>query len=128
MNPALALQQEFADALENRGVLLSGDGKAEEAIADFDAAITLSPGDVKLRENRANTPLTLGRYSEARNEFDSALKIDLGNPALYLGRGRANPFLQNFVASIKDIKVAVHSWPFESLSCHLASHCPPPRA
>lgn len=65
----------------------------------------------KFRENRANALLTLGRYSEALDEFDSALKIDSGNPEFYLGRGRAHLFLQNSDTSIEDFKIPVRLRP-----------------
>ncbi len=60
----------------NRGILLACNGNSRGALEDFDRALALNPGYVKVYVHRANIYATLGDYDRALADYDQALKID----------------------------------------------------
>jgi predicted negative regulator of RcsB-dependent stress response len=64
-----------AKAHSRRGDALLLLGKAEDALAAFDAALALTPGDAYILCNRATALLALGRKDEARADFTKAATV-----------------------------------------------------
>lgn len=61
-------------ALFRRGNALYEMGRAQDSLADFDAALALDPGAVDAWTNRARSKLALRRYEEALRDSDEALR------------------------------------------------------
>jgi len=85
----------------NRGTELGHLGRYDEAIADFDKAITAHPYDF-MYGNRATAYYFLGRYQEALRDFDRAIALNPGNPNSYNGRALTYRALGNFTAAQED--------------------------
>ena len=73
--------QAYADALEKAGRL-------KAALAAYDKAVALDPGNIVAHLGRGITLQTLDRFQEALAAFDQALTLP-GNDAAHLGRGIA---------------------------------------
>ena len=73
------LPDERARALFDRGVALDELGRSDQAIADYTAALKLVPAMPAALNNRANAYRRLGRFAEARRDYEASLTA--GNPA-----------------------------------------------
>jgi tetratricopeptide (TPR) repeat protein len=71
----IASGRAFADARNLLGLALAMVGKREEALAEFDLALSLNPRYVEAHLNRALTLNELGRYDEAAAAFQSAQEL-----------------------------------------------------
>jgi protein O-GlcNAc transferase len=70
---AVALKPDFAEAHNDRGVILAAQGKLGEAVAGFERAVALKPGYVEARNNLAAALRQLGRLDEAVMHFEHVL-------------------------------------------------------
>jgi tetratricopeptide (TPR) repeat protein len=82
---AVSLEPGFY-AIHGRGSALRLLGRHADALADFDLALKLRPGDVAAIANRASALQDLGRHTEALEGFDRALSLRPGMPVLLLNR------------------------------------------
>jgi tetratricopeptide (TPR) repeat protein len=62
-------------ALHGRASALHMLGRCVEALADFDAALRLRPGDMAATANRSHVLQALGRYDEALDGYNRVLKL-----------------------------------------------------
>ncbi len=69
-------EAETAEDWVNYGNLLYSQGKYEEAIPYYDAAIEMSPSYIRPWYNKGNALYVLGRYEEAIKCYDKILEID----------------------------------------------------
>lgn len=74
-------------ALFRRGNDLLGQGRAAEALADFDAALRAAGGHPDILNSRGIALQMLGRPAEALAAFDGALVFAAGNPLIHANRG-----------------------------------------
>ena len=77
-------------------------GRPEQALEDYNRAITLKPQVAAGYLGRANTLQILGRYEESIEDYDRALEIksDLANA--YINRGSAHSHLGKYEKAIAD--------------------------
>jgi protein O-mannosyl-transferase len=61
-------------ALNNLALVLAGLGRQRDALAHYQHALRLKPGDPVIRNNYSNALLEIGRLSEALDEIDLALR------------------------------------------------------
>jgi tetratricopeptide (TPR) repeat protein len=78
---------ELARLHTNRGVELKRKGDLDGAIADYDQAIRLNPGDHFAFNNRGNTWRDKGDLDRAIADYSEALRLDPGYTAVYINRG-----------------------------------------
>lgn len=74
-------------ALLNRGVAHKNSGNLEMAVADYSAALELSPSDALLYSNRGNAYRELNRPAEAMNDINRSIELNPENPAAFYVRG-----------------------------------------
>ncbi|MEQ9519639.1 MAG: tetratricopeptide repeat protein [Parvibaculum sp.] len=74
-------------ALLNRGVAYKNTGNLEMAIADYSAALKLSPDDALIYSNRANAYREQGRVEDALNDISKSISLNPDNPAAFYVRG-----------------------------------------
>lgn len=67
---ALASRPDFVEALDNLGNILLKQRRITEAIASYDKALALQPGDANVRYNRSIALLTHGDLPRAWQEYD----------------------------------------------------------
>lgn len=96
----------LAAALNNRGLVLSNDGRFEPALADFDAALTLRPEDPQLHGNRGNLLLRMGRLVDALNAHDRAVELAPEDPTGYYNRAFGHLALGERDAAERDLATA----------------------
>jgi protein O-mannosyl-transferase len=73
---AIAVTRDNTYALNNYGVALELDGRAEEALAWYREAVRISPGHVQAQYNIGNLLDKLGRPEAARVELLKAVQLD----------------------------------------------------
>ena len=71
---AAALNPDFHEAWNSRGIALRDLGRYEEALACYDKAIEIKP-DYFVWDNRGDVLRNLGRYEEALASYDKAIEI-----------------------------------------------------
>jgi tetratricopeptide (TPR) repeat protein len=86
---ALELRPEYFVARYNYALALAGTGRGQEAITQFTALIHFNPRDAESLFNRGNQLLAAGRAEQALRDFDAALAVAPGEPALREARERA---------------------------------------
>jgi len=85
----LARKPGDANALLSRGAALAALGRAEPALADFDACLAQAPAHPVAHYNRGNALSDLGRYEEAIAAFDRRLAAAPDHAKAWNNRGRA---------------------------------------
>ncbi len=86
-NRALALKQQYPEALCNRGHACCALGRPDEALAGYDRAIALAPGFYEAHAGRSKALSTLGRHQEALASCERWLKLDPQNVDGWCRRG-----------------------------------------
>jgi tetratricopeptide (TPR) repeat protein len=83
-------------ALHGRASALHMLGRSAEALADFEAALRLRPGDMAATANRSHVLQTMGRYDEALEGYDRILQLRPGFAAILYSRSNALQELGRF--------------------------------
>jgi tetratricopeptide (TPR) repeat protein len=76
-----------AEVLNNRGMMLTGANRHEEALANFDAALALNPDFVEAHNNRAVVLVAIKRRDEALLSYGRALVLRPGMIRVLNNRG-----------------------------------------
>lgn len=102
---------EQASDAKSEGNKLFGDGRYEEAIAQYDLALQLAPemsSSVELRSicygNRGICFLKLGKYEETIKECTKALELNPSYMKALVRRGEAHEKLEHYEEAIADMK------------------------
>jgi len=77
----------YAGAYSNRGIARARLGHNDEAIADFDKAISLAGPTANFLLHRANHFLNLRRFAEALRDYDKVIELEKGNEEAHYHRG-----------------------------------------
>jgi tetratricopeptide (TPR) repeat protein len=85
----MAIRDRNAGAWYHRGQALCSDGRFDEAVACYDRALELSPGDPLLWKRRGFALIKAGRYREAAASFDRALALDPDDTTAWQRKGYA---------------------------------------
>jgi tetratricopeptide (TPR) repeat protein len=104
---AISLDPNFADAYYNSGFIKLNQGYYEEAIADFDIVLSISPND-KAYFYKGRALIGLYKFEEAAVEFTMAIEL---NPDFYYAyNNRGNVFFQlgNYQAAINDFDAVIN--------------------
>src|SRR5260370_694412 len=73
---AVLLDPDFAEAHNDRGVILAANGLFEDALSCFELAVVLNPGYLEARNNLGHILGTVGRRDDAIAQYETALTID----------------------------------------------------
>jgi GT2 family glycosyltransferase/Flp pilus assembly protein TadD/glycosyltransferase involved in cell wall biosynthesis len=79
LNRALASKSDYAEALYERGLVLSLMGNRKEAISDFERLLQLRPGDSRALNNLGCLRCAAGNATEGERRFREAVRIDPEN-------------------------------------------------
>ena len=91
----------------NRGILRLRRNLVEEAVADFDRAITLDPNQPEAYLNKGAALIRRQNPAEAVQLFTASLDRNTSRPALaHYGRAVANEALGNLAAAYRDYRRA----------------------
>ncbi len=94
-------------AYNNRGLFLQQQGKAQEALNDFNKAIELDPAFATAYTNRGFTNQGLGNLAAAEADFTKALSLEPGNPLFTSLRGTCRLSQGNVRGAIEDYTQAL---------------------
>jgi len=103
----IAVAPDNADALRQRGRLLSRLTRHEEALADLRQAAALRPQDAELLIDCAQTQMVLADYKAAAATLDKALAVDPQSTTGHFIRGVARSELGQYEAALQDIDAAL---------------------
>jgi tetratricopeptide (TPR) repeat protein len=81
------LKPDHAEVLNSRGMMLTDMNRHEDALASFDAALSLNPDFVEAHNNRAVVLAAVKRPDEALLSYDRALALSPGLTAVLNNRG-----------------------------------------
>jgi superkiller protein 3 len=113
---ALKIDPGFGEAHNNLGILLTKQGRTDEAVAEYRKAIELNPNRAELYNNLGNLLATQGRPDEAIGQFQKALAVDpdyteahfnLAN--LFLAQGRWDEAIEHYQQALKQMPDSVHA-------------------
>ena len=93
---ALALQEDDADALFNKGVVLGRLEQHAKALAAFERAITFHPDHVGAWYNKGIALGNLGRYTEALAAYDQAITLQPDYAIAWDSKGSALMSLERY--------------------------------
>lgn len=99
-NPDVALQgctaviasgqlsgEDLAKALNNRGLAYSNKANYDQAIQDFDRALSLKPDTVEALNNRGLAYEQKGDFDRAMQDYDEAIRLQPGYASAFNNRG-----------------------------------------
>jgi lipoprotein NlpI len=90
------LDPKFAQAHNNRGVVLQNFGRYTDALDSFDRAIALESNFSDAHVNRGNALRHLQLYDDALVAYDKALALNSHLPQAWLGRGNVFSELKRY--------------------------------
>lgn len=92
--PSPAAQRDEVAALNNRGIELQKANQREEALAQFDKALSLKSDDITALTCRGSVLMDLGRFEAALASYDKLLSIRPNDVSALNMRGLASESLQ----------------------------------
>ena len=105
-----------AVAYNNRGEAYSVSGKHVKAIADFNKAIQLQPGDPSVYYNRGSVYKILVKYRETIADFNKAIELDPLYTQAYNNRGNVYLILEKYQEAMADFDKAIEIDPGHALA------------
>ncbi len=104
---ALSLRPDYADAYNNRGIVLHASKRFDEALANYDRALKLHPRYVDAFLNRGATLYELGRFEESLESCDRAIALSPDCAEAHYNRGNALKGLCRFDAAVASYERAL---------------------
>jgi tetratricopeptide (TPR) repeat protein len=92
----IAARPDFFDAVYLLGLVQSRRGKKDAALASYDGALNLQPGNAVVHLNRANLLGDLGRYNEALAVYDRCLQLRPNFAEAHFNRGNVLQTLNRY--------------------------------
>ena len=93
------------------GGLLWEGGKAEKAVAAYDATIRLLPDYAEVYNNRGNIKSGLGSHDAALDDYNEAIRLNPNFAEVYSNRGAMKFRLGEHAAALTDLNEAIHLQP-----------------
>lgn len=111
MDLALGIEPGMFQAHYNRGLVLKGLARMDEAVISFDVAIRLHPGFAAAYCNKANVLKSLNRLDEALASYDRAIALDGRLAEAYNNRGAIFQMRGDFDAALRNYTTALELRP-----------------
>jgi protein O-GlcNAc transferase len=119
---AVTLDPDFAEAHNDRGVILAANGLFTDALSCFERAIALKPGYNEARNNFGRGLRSLGRLDEASVQFELVLKNTPASPIAHFNLASVLEMAGNRLAAEQHYRSAISVRPdFVDAHIHLAS-------
>ncbi|MBE9537226.1 MAG: tetratricopeptide repeat protein [Proteobacteria bacterium] len=104
---AIEINPQYRDALNNRAVAYTGEGKYLMAIQDLDKALKLDSNDAISYSSRGNAYFRLGDMKKAINNYSKAISVAPQFVDAYNNRGFVNYTLKNMAQARFDFHKAI---------------------
>lgn len=119
---AVALDPDFAEAHNDRGVILAANGLIADAIPCFERAVALNPGYNEARNNLGRGLRSAGRFDEATTQFELILKSTPDSPVAHFNLASVLAQAGQYPGAEKHYRIATSLRPdFADAHLHLAS-------
>jgi protein O-GlcNAc transferase len=119
---AVALDPKFAEAHNDRGVILAANGLFADALPCFERAIALQSGYHEARNNLARGLRSIGRLDEATKQFELVLKGMPDSPIAHFNLASMLELTGETLAAERHLQSAISLRPdFIDAHLHLAS-------
>jgi protein O-GlcNAc transferase len=119
---AVMLDPEFAEAHNDRGVILAASGLLAEAVSSFERAVALKSGYDEARNNLGRGLRSLGRFDEAAAQFEQVLRSAPDSPIAHFSLASAFELAGRKPDAEKHYRRAIALRPdFVDAHLHLAS-------
>ena len=119
---AVLLDPNFAEAHNDRGVILAANGLFSDAISCFERAVALNPGYFEARNNLGRGLRSLGRFEEALTQFELVLKSTPPSPVAHFNLASVLELIGRKPEAEKHYRCAIALQPdFADAYIHLAS-------
>ena len=105
-----------AQAYDLRGLIYTGRGQYDLAIADFDQVIQKKPNDVLAYDHRGNAYLRKGNFDRAIEDYNQGIRLDPNYATAYDHRADAYYRKGNFDRAIEDYNREIQLTPFCALA------------
>lgn len=105
------LDKEAAGPLIHRARLAASAGYREMAVADYDSAIALDPGNVTALTERGMLRDLLGQRDEALADFERVISLDPGDASAYAGRANIRDDEEQYELALADYDRALELAP-----------------
>jgi predicted O-linked N-acetylglucosamine transferase (SPINDLY family) len=119
---AVMLDPDFAEAHNDRGVILVANGLLADAMSCFERAVALNPGYTEARTNLGRGFRSLGRLDEAVTQFELVLKSTPDSPVAHFNLASAFELVGHNLDAERHYCSAISLWPdFVDAHIHLAA-------
>jgi protein O-GlcNAc transferase len=119
---AVMLDPDFAEAHNDRGVILAANGLFADALSCFERAVALNPGYNEARNNLGRGLRSLGRFAEALKQFELVLKSTPDSPVAHFNLASVCELAGEKLDAEKHYRNAISLRPdFFDAQIHLAS-------
>jgi protein O-GlcNAc transferase len=119
---AVQLDPAFAEAHNDRGVILAANGLLSDATSCFERAVALNPAYLEARNNLGRGLRSLGRLVEAVTQFELVLKSAPDSPGAHFNLASVLELVGQKVNAEKQYRSAISLRPdFVDAHLHLAS-------
>lgn len=124
LSEALELAPGVVELLRSRGEAYLRRNKAEQALADFDAAIARARNDMALEFDRATALEALKRYREARDSYTRLAEMTPGeaSSSLLLYRARVSSMAGDHILAIEDANRVLEADPDQAYALLLRAN------
>lgn len=95
----------------DRGLVLSANGRMEEAIAAFDRAIALDPGDANAYANRGMIRVWMGDVAVAAQDFDKASELNPSERIAMNGKGLIALQEERYIDAVVEFSMSLRAYP-----------------
>jgi tetratricopeptide (TPR) repeat protein len=110
------LAPDFAEPYVGRGFVHRLDGRCEQAVADFTAAIRLNPQHADAFEGRAGVYYLVGKFDESVADYTAAIRHGADYAPAYHGRAGAHSALGQLDQAAEDYHRAISRDPSNWMS------------
>ncbi|MBI3897346.1 MAG: tetratricopeptide repeat protein [Gammaproteobacteria bacterium] len=111
LNRALEIRPDFAEALNDQGIVLARLMRFTEALARFDRALALKPDFALAHNNRGNTLQCLRRHNEAIASYSRALALNPNYAQAHNNRANSLQELRRYEEAINGYAQALRLKP-----------------
>lgn len=106
LDKAVELQPDFAEAIDQRGMVALKLGKFSRAIRDFNHAIELMPGSAEYFNHRGVANYCIKQFELALRDYTMAIQMDPTLARAYYNRGILNLEIGDKESALEDFTMA----------------------
>jgi tetratricopeptide (TPR) repeat protein len=110
-NEAIRLKPDYAEALNNRGIVRYRKGDLEGALQDHNEAVRLMPDSAEAFNNRGNVLRARGNLEGALQDCNEAIRLKLDYASAYNNRAVTHHKLGDLASALADLNEAIRLGP-----------------